>query len=79
MKRRVFLKIITGVGASLCTSQAFAQLPDKSTLNQIGEKLSDLWVQNVELETIPDDQLILTDGISLDQNCTFSGLSYYMD
>ena len=79
MKRRDFLKLMTGLGASLYTSHAFAQLPDKTTLNQIGDKLSDIWVQKVELETIPEDQLILIDGISLDQNCTFSGLSYYTD
>ena len=70
MKRRDFIKIITVLSTGLTSSQVFAQ--DKTTLQAVGNKMSDLWVQHVELETIPDDQIDFIDGFSNDQRCTFS-------
>ena len=56
----------------MASTNVFAQDKDKTKLQAIGDKMSDIWTQHVELETIPDDQIDFIDGFSNDQSCSFN-------
>ncbi len=72
MLRRDFLKLMTGLGVMVYSSSASAQSFDKAKLKALSDKLSNLWEQNSELDTINEEQLFFPDVISFDQSCTLS-------
>ena len=78
MLRREFLQIITGLGVITCASPSMAQTIDKEKLKSLGDKLSNYWEQNVELDLIHEDKWRSTDVFSFDQSCTLSHTAIQM-
>lgn len=72
MLRRDFIKLMTGIGVISYSSPVMAQSIDKVSLNSLGDKFSNLWEKNVELDVIPEEQPFFEENISIDQSCTFS-------